>query len=189
MEARGPIGVLALQGGFEAHQRIFEGLGCETRRVKTAADLEGLDGLVLPGGESSSMLKLIAFNDLWDPLDAFVTSGAPVLATCAGVILAAERVASPEQRSFGWLPVDVTRNGWGRQNESFEADDDRGRLHCVFIRAPRITRVGAGVEVIATLEGEPIAVRYRNLVGATFHPELADEHALHAMLLSRQWSM
>jgi 5'-phosphate synthase pdxT subunit len=152
--------------------------------VRSAGDLEGLAGLVLPGGESSAMLKLIEFGGLWQPLDAFARSGKPLLATCAGLILAADQVSEPSQKSFGWLSVAVARNAWGRQNESFEAMDDGGRLRCVFIRAPRITRVGPGVEVIATLAGEPIAVRGGDIVAATFHPELAGEAALHALLFA-----
>lgn len=178
----GPIGVLALQGGYEAHEKILAGLGHKTRRVRAPADLEGLAGLVLPGGESSTMLKLIDWNGLAEPLDAFARGGRPVLATCAGLILSARGVTGPAQRSFGWLDVDVARNAWGRQNESFEADDDAGRLHCVFIRAPRILRVGDGVEVIATFAGEPIAVRAGAVLGASFHPELADEPGLHRAL-------
>jgi len=178
------VGVLALQGDYEAHQKTVQSLGWSTCRVKTPADLEGLAGLVFPGGESSTMLKLIAWNGLWGPLDAFVRSGKPVLATCAGLILAARKVENPSQLSFGWLDVDVSRNAWGRQNESFEARDDGGSLQMVFIRAPRITRVGEAVEVIATYSGEPVAIRSIsgsgvNLTAATFHPELAGEDGLH----------
>jgi len=179
-----PIGVLALQGGYEAHEKTLHAIGCSTRQVRSPADLEGLAGLVFPGGESSTMLKLIAWNHLWEPLDAFVRAGHPVLATCAGLILSARAVSHPEQASFGWLDIDVARNGWGRQNESFEASDDAKNLRCVFIRAPRITRVGADVDVVATFSGEPIAVRTANLIGATFHPELADEPALHRALFA-----
>lgn len=180
------VGVLALQGGYEAHERILGALGKTVVRVKTPADLAELDGLVLPGGESSTMLKLIAWNGLEGPLDAFVKAGKPVFATCAGLILAATHVAHPDQRSFGWLDVDVSRNAWGRQNESFEAQDDLKRYRMVFIRAPRITRVGDGAEVIATFQGEPVAVRSRtlNVVAATFHPELADEPALHRLVFA-----
>ena len=178
------VGVLALQGGFEAHEKTLVGLGCTTRRVRTPADLEGLAGLVFPGGESSTMLKLIGWNALWEPLDRFVRAGHPVLATCAGLILSARAVTNPAQPSFGWLDIDVARNGWGRQNESFEALDDAGALRCVFIRAPRITRVGEGVAVIATVDGEAVAVRAGNIIGATFHPELADEPGLHRRLFA-----
>lgn len=177
------VGVLALQGGYEAHERVLRELGREVVRVRTPADLDGLDGLVLPGGESSTMLKLIGWNELEGPLDAFVRAGKPVFATCAGLILAASAVSHPEQRSFGWLDVDVSRNAWGRQNESFEATDDAGRYRMVFIRAPRITRVGDGAEVVAAFRGEPVAVRSKTLrvVAATFHPELAGEAGLHRL--------
>jgi len=182
MGKQGLIGVLALQGGYEAHEHTLASIGLRARRVRVPADLEGLEGLVLPGGESSTMLKLIGWNGLWEPLDAAVKRGLPMLATCAGLILAARGVSQPAQASFGWLDVDVARNAWGRQNESFEADDDAGRMRCVFIRAPRITRVGKAVEVLATLAGEPIAVRSGAVIGASFHPELAHEPALHRML-------
>jgi 5'-phosphate synthase pdxT subunit len=174
-----PVGVLALQGGYEAHEKLLVDLGHTTRRVRTAADLDGLAGLVFPGGESSTMLKLIGWNSLWGPLDQFVRSGRPVLATCAGLILSARGVSGPEQPSFGWLDIGVARNAWGRQNESFEAVDDAGLLKLVFIRAPRVRRVGPGVEVVATLRGEVIAVRQGNVTGASFHPELADDPTLH----------
>lgn len=174
--------MLALQGGYEAHEGALASIGRRARRVRVPADLDGLEGLVLPGGESSTMLKLIGWNDLWEPLDAVARRGLPILATCAGLILAAKGVSQPAQASFGWLDIDVARNAWGRQNDSFEADDDAGRMRCVFIRAPRITRVGPGVEVIATLGGEPIAVRQGAIMGASFHPELANEPALHRML-------
>ena len=151
------------------------------REVRTAADLTGLDGLVLPGGESSTMLKLIGFSGLWDALDGFVRGGAPVLATCAGMILAARGVSGPAQASFGWLDIDVARNAWGRQVHSFEAVADEGGVRLVFIRAPRIERLGPAVEVLYRFSGEPIAVRQGAIVAASFHPELADEPALHRL--------
>ncbi|MFO0750733.1 MAG: pyridoxal 5'-phosphate synthase glutaminase subunit PdxT [Myxococcota bacterium] len=178
------IGILALQGGYEAHHKTLVALGARTRFVKQPDDLAQLDGLVLPGGESSTMLKLLDWSGLWAPLDAFVRSGKPVLATCAGMILAATGVTGPAQKSFGWLDIDVVRNGWGRQVESFEARDDADSMALVFIRAPRITRVGPGVEVLATFKGEPIAVRQGAIVGASFHPELAGEARLHATLVA-----
>ena len=175
------IGVLALQGGYEAHARLLRGLGHAVREVRSAADLDGLDGLVLPGGESSTMLKLIGFSGLWAPLDAFVRAGRPLLATCAGMILAATGVSGPEQPSFGWLDVDVTRNGWGRQVHSFEARSDDGTLGLLFIRAPRLVRLGPEVAVLHRFAGEPIAVRQGAIVATSFHPELAGEPALHAL--------
>lgn len=181
------IGVLALQGAYEAHEKVLRRLGHEVVRVRDAADL-GLDGLVLPGGESTTHLKLIARHGLGPALDAFARSGRPVLATCAGVILAARRVTHPEQKSFGWLDVEVARNAWGRQVHSFEARSD-GPLPgepdpfpLVFIRAPRFRELGDGVEVLATFEGEPILVRQGRFFGATFHPELTGDDTLHRLV-------
>ncbi|MFT7581513.1 MAG: 5'-phosphate synthase pdxT subunit [Myxococcota bacterium] len=174
-----PIGVLALQGGYAAHADILRTLGHTVREVRTPKGLDGLAGLVFPGGESSTMLKLIGFADLWAALDSFVRNGRPVLATCAGMILSATKVSGPAQESFGWLDVDVVRNGWGRQVHSFEARDDADTMDLVFIRAPRIVRVGADVDVVAQFEGEPIAVRQANVTAASFHPELCGETALH----------
>jgi pyridoxal 5'-phosphate synthase pdxT subunit len=147
--------------------------------VRTPAELAAVEGLVLPGGESTTQLKLIERNGLEAPLSAFVASGKPILATCAGLILAARAVSSPSQRSFGWLDASVERNAYGRQLDSFEAVTDRG-LPVVFIRAPRIREVGRRVEVLDTLGGEPILIRQGNVVGATCHPELTDSTELHA---------
>jgi pyridoxal 5'-phosphate synthase pdxT subunit len=173
-------GVLALQGAFDAHARALRRLGVHVRLVRLPRDLDGLEGLVLPGGESTTHLRLIARFGLREGLDALVRRGVPVLATCAGLILAAARVTGPAQESFGWLDVDVARNAWGRQVDSFEAVDDAGEA-LIFIRAPRITRVGAGVEVLSTFEGEPVLVRQGNVVGATFHPELTQRLDVHAL--------
>lgn len=175
------IGVLALQGAFAAHARALERLGHVPALVRLPRDLEGLEGIVLPGGESTTMLNLLDRFELAEPLDRFVRSGAPVLATCAGLILAARAVTHPAQRSFGWLDVDVVRNAWGRQVDSFEAraDAPRDELPLVMIRAPRIGRVGHGVEVLATFEGEPVLVRAGAFTGATFHPELTESLDVH----------
>jgi 5'-phosphate synthase pdxT subunit len=170
------IGVLALQGGYAAHVSALRQIGCETREVRTAHDLDGLEGLVLPGGESTTMLRLL--GGLETALDAFVRAGHPVFATCAGLILAARSVTDPAQRSFGWIDVAVARNGWGRQVQSFEATDDAG-APLVFIRAPRITAHGRDVEILATFDGEPVLVRQANVYGATFHPELTSDRRLH----------
>lgn len=176
----GPIGVLALQGGFAAHARALAALGHEVALVRTAAQLDACSGLVLPGGESTVHLRLLAQGGLEAPLGAFVASGRPVLATCAGLVLAAARVLDPEQRSFGLLDVTVRRNAWGRQLASFEARDDGGSIPVVAIRAPRVVDVGPGVRVLATLNGEPILVREANVTGATFHPELTGDLGVHA---------
>jgi 5'-phosphate synthase pdxT subunit len=166
------IGVLALQGGFDAHLAALATAKIDARPVRAARDLDGLRGLVLPGGESTTQLRLIARHQLEGPLRDLAGRGVPVLATCAGLILAARSVL-PAQPSFGWLDVAVTRNAWGRQKDSFEADDDDARRRLVFIRAPRVTAVGRGVEVLATYRGEPVLVRQRNVTGAAYHPELA----------------
>jgi 5'-phosphate synthase pdxT subunit len=168
------VGVLALQGGFARHQQALVEAGLTTRLVRSAADLGGLWGLVLPGGESTTQLQLVARHGLEEPLRDFVRSGAPVLATCAGLILAAAAVEGPAQASYAFLDVAVARNGWGRQVDSFEAIADDGLTPLVFVRAPRITRVGPGVRVLATLNQEPVMVRQGNVVGTTFHPELTE---------------
>lgn len=173
------IGVLALQGGFAAHGRALAELGHDVVEVRTPASLASLGGIVLPGGESTTMLKLLDWTGLAEPLDAFVRSGRPVLATCAGLILAARHVTGPAQRSFGWIDVAVARNAWGRQLDSFEGHADGSHLPLVFIRAPRITEVGAGVEVLATLNREPILVRQGAVTAATFHPELTVDRRVH----------
>lgn len=173
------IGVLALQGAFLAHARALEALGHAPALVRRPGDLDGVEGLVLPGGESTTQLVLIDRFGLWEPLDALVRAGAPVLCTCAGLILAARRVTGPAQRSFGWLDVDVVRNAWGRQVDSFEATADGSDLPLVFIRAPRIARTGEAVEVLVTFEGEPVLVRQGAVTAATFHPELTPRLDVH----------
>ena len=175
------VGILSLQGGYAAHAAALADLGHEAVEVRTAADLEGLDGLVLPGGESSVQLLLLDRHLLWAPLAAFLRSGRPILATCAGLILAARRVTHPEQRSLGWLDVQVARNAWGRQIDSFEDRSDDGEHPLVFIRAPRVPEVGRGVEVLATLRGEPVLVRQGSTLGATFHPELTSDRSIHKL--------
>jgi 5'-phosphate synthase pdxT subunit len=179
------VGVLALQGGFAVHVRALTAIGDEAREVRHAGELASLDGLVLPGGESTTMLTLIERFALAAALDGFVRSGKPVLATCAGLILAAREVTHPAQRSFSWLDVAVSRNGWGRQLDSFEAVADDGTTPLVFIRAPRIVAVGPHAQTLATYRGEPVLVRQDNVVGATFHPELVDGRLHQAVFHDR----
>lgn len=174
------IGVLALQGGYAAHAAALARLGHRVLEVRAAAALAGLDGLVLPGGESSVMLKLMADEPWGAALGALVARGAPVLGTCAGLILLARQVTDPPQHSLGLLDVVVSRNAWGRQLDSFEARDDEDRRHLVFIRAPRIRAVGPAVEVLARYRGEPVLVREGAVYGACFHPELVAHDPLHA---------
>jgi 5'-phosphate synthase pdxT subunit len=175
----GFVAVLAVQGGFAAHVRALERIGLDAREVRAPIDLEGATGLILPGGESGVQLEMIRRLGLAGPIAALVGSGAPVLATCAGLILAARRVKSPEQPSFGFLDVTVARNAFGRQAQSFEDDDDTGAHRLVFIRAPRIVAIGPTVEVLARWRGEPVMVREGKVVGASFHPELTDDLAIH----------
>lgn len=181
------VGVLALQGGFAAHEAALGDVGCAAAPVRAAADLSSCDGLILPGGESTTQLRLIDREPGFAAaLDRFVRSGAPVLVTCAGLVLAAAEVLSPAQPSYGWLDVTVRRNAWGRQLHSREAVADDARTELVLIRAPRIERVGAGVEVALTLHGEPVLVRQGNVWGATYHPELTGDRGLHARVFDRR---
>lgn len=183
------IGLLALQGGYAAHGKALAALGHDPVEVRSAEQLGAVDGLVLPGGESTTHLRLIDRFDLAEPLDAFLRSGKPALATCCGLILSARAVTQPAQRSFGWLDVQVARNAWGRQVHSFQADSDptdpKGpfggeALPMLFIRAPRIEAVGPDVEVLASYRGEPVMVRQGAVVGASFHPELTNDRRVHA---------
>jgi pyridoxal 5'-phosphate synthase pdxT subunit len=169
------IGVVALQGDFSAHERALATLGYDARLARRPADLDLVEGLVLPGGESTTQLRLLASSGLTAPIVRLIRDGAPVLATCAGLILLASTVTDPEQKSLGLIDVTVARNAWGRQLDSFEAISDRRGVPLVFIRAPRIRAVGPGVEVLDTFGGEPVLVRQRNVVGATFHPELTGD--------------
>jgi len=187
-----PIGVLALQGGYDAHARCLSSLGLPWIRVRTTRELAGCAGLVLPGGESTTHLKLIDRFDLTAALNSFVEAGNPVLATCAGLILSAAKVSGPEQSSFGWLDIDVERNGWGRQVHSFETalDDPNAPeilqtqppFSMMFIRAPRIVRCGNTVQVVARFKGEAVAVRQGAVYGMSFHPELKNDARFHALV-------
>ncbi len=181
------VGILALQGDFAAHARALSRVGASSVFVRKPADFAGIDALVLPGGESTAMLNGLARDGLEAPLREFLATGRPVLGTCAGVILLARTVTNPPQRSFGALDVDVERNAYGTQLDSFAAVADEGgtfdALPTVFIRAPRIVRVGAGVDVLARVGGDPVLVRARHVWGATFHPELGDDDRVH-----RAWS-
>jgi 5'-phosphate synthase pdxT subunit len=182
----GAVGVLALQGNFAAHTRILRHVGAAVQEVRRCADLEGLGALVLPGGESTAVLKLMAGEPWLDALRAFHAGGGALLGTCAGIILLAREV-DPPQASLGLLDVSVARNAYGRQADSFEAAVTAtafgAPLHGIFIRAPRIRAVGRGVEVLARARGTPVAVRHGRVMGVTFHPELTDDDRLHRRFL------
>lgn len=183
------VGVLALQGAFAAHRDRLERLGAEVPLVRRAEQLEDLDALVLPGGESTTMSHLLTTNHLFDELKGRVLDGLPVLGTCAGMILVATEVLDgrPDQRSFGRIDLRVRRNGYGRQLASFETDLDVDGLddpfHAVFIRAPLVERVGDGCEVLARHEGVPVLVRDGACTVASFHPELTNDVRLHQIFI------
>ena len=182
------IGVLALQGDFAEHVRMLDAIGVEAAEVRLPADLEGLSGLILPGGESTTMRRLIDRWALREPLLEFAATGAPMFGTCAGMIVLAREIAGGEEPVVPLLDVTVQRNAFGRQLDSFEAEvavpvlGDQP-VHAVFIRAPIIERVGPGVDVLARLEdGRIVAVRERNIVATAFHPELAGETRFHRLV-------
>ena len=175
------IGVLAIQGDFEAHARALRDVGAVPRIVRTPEQLEGLDGLVIPGGESTTMTLGIERDRLAEPLRELVRNGRPVLGTCAGLILL-------DRDHLGLLDVSARRNAFGRQRNSFEADlelDGLGPLRAVFIRAPWVDEHGDEVEVLAEVDGHPVAVRQGNILAVAFHPELTEDRTLHRWLLDR----
>ncbi len=181
------VGVLALQGDFSAHQRILSALGTEARAVRRPGEIRELDGLVIPGGESTTLLRLMA-NDppWWTELETFYREGKTLFGTCAGLILLAREV-TPAQRSLNLIDVAVRRNAYGRQVDSFEtrgAWHDGRPLEMVFIRAPRITRVGPEVTVLARHHGEPVLVEQGQVLTASFHPELTGDGAVHRHFLA-----
>ncbi|MGA9061257.1 MAG: pyridoxal 5'-phosphate synthase glutaminase subunit PdxT [Terracidiphilus sp.] len=180
------IGVLALQGDYEAHARAFRSAGVRTVLVRKPEQLAGLDGLVMPGGESTTMLKFLEQDGFFDALGKFA-SNTPCFATCAGCILLAREVLHPRQRSLGLLDATVERNAYGRQIDStiltLPTDLPGGPLEMVFIRSPRITHVGEGVEVLARRDGFPVLVRQGHLLVATFHPEMTADSRVQQLFL------
>ena len=174
------IGVLALQGDFEAHAKMLRELGAEPREVRAPADLDGLDGLVIPGGESTTMTLGLTREGLGEPVRELARSGRPVLGTCAGLILL-------DREHLGLLDVSARRNAFGRQVASFETDLEvagLGTIRAVFIRAPWVESLGDAVEVLAELDGHPVAVRQDNVTAVAFHPEIAGEPSLHQWLVN-----
>jgi pyridoxal 5'-phosphate synthase pdxT subunit len=174
------VGVLALQGGFEAHAKALARLQIPAREVRTVGDLEGLDALIIPGGESTTIGMGVEREGLADPLVEFVRSGKPVLGTCAGMIML-------DREHLGVLDISVRRNAFGRQLASFEAEltVEGAHIHAVFIRAPWVEEVGEGVEVLAEVDGHPVAVRQGNVLAVAFHPELSGDLSLHEWLVDR----
>jgi pyridoxal 5'-phosphate synthase pdxT subunit len=183
------IGVLALQGDFEAHGRMLSALGAELREVRVPGDLDGLEGLVIPGGESTTMTLGIEREGLREPLRELVSSGVPVLGSCAGLIML-------DRDHLGLMDIRAERNAFGRQLKSFEVDielrgidgdpahpDASRPLRAVFIRAPRIAEYGPGVEILAEVDGHPVAARQGNMLAVAFHTELGEDDRLHRMFL------
>ena len=188
------IGVLAIQGDIEAHAHAIEALGAAPVRVLRDKHLDGLDGLVLPGGESTTVAKGLERLGLYEPLQAFARSGKPVLGTCAGTILLARASANHPVRTLGLIDLVALRNAYGSQVDSFAALVDSAApgasasafegMRCVFIRAPKLADLGPRVEVLACVDGAPVLVREGNLVASTFHPELTDDLRVHQLLIA-----
>ncbi|MGN6870511.1 MAG: pyridoxal 5'-phosphate synthase glutaminase subunit PdxT [Solirubrobacteraceae bacterium] len=175
------VGILALQGDFEAHAKMVRAVGAQAREVRTPADLEGLDAVIIPGGESTVMTLGIEREGLAEPIRQLIRAGTPALGTCAGMIML-------DREHLGLLDVTTRRNAFGRQVRSFEADLDidgvpGGPMHAVFIRAPWVAERGPEVEVLASVEEHPVAIRQGNMLAVSFHPELSGDERLHAMLL------
>ena len=184
------IGVLALQGAFSEHIQTLRAMGVGAAEVRLPADLRGISGLILPGGESTTMRRLIDRWGLREPIMEFAASGAPFFGTCAGMIVMAREIAGGEEPILPLLDVTVTRNAFGRQLESFEAELSVPVLgdqpvHAVFIRAPIVERTGPGVDILARLDdGRVVAVRERNVIATAFHPELAGETRFHRLVVT-----
>jgi 5'-phosphate synthase pdxT subunit len=188
------VGVLSLQGDFDAHAKAIERAGAQSAHVRSAADLEGLDGLIIPGGESTTMLKLLHEENLMEPLREFGRRR-PIFGTCAGAILLANEVSSPAQESLGLMDIGVERNAYGRQVDSriasvtpesdFQSRTHPGKLEAVFIRAPIIRRVGNGAQVLVRYHGDPVLVEQGQHLVATFHPELSGDARVHELFLQK----
>jgi 5'-phosphate synthase pdxT subunit len=184
------VGVLALQGAFAVHEQRLRECGVTAQQVRTPDDLDRVDALVMPGGESTTMSKLLQSSGLFDPIAGRLRNDMPVFGTCAGMILLATDVLDgrPDQRCFGAIDIGVRRNGYGRQVDSFEAELEVPSIgerpfHGVFIRAPKVERVGAGVEVLAQHHDVPVLLRHGRVSVASFHPELAGDARLHEFFI------
>jgi 5'-phosphate synthase pdxT subunit len=183
------VGILAIQGDVAAHAKMLARLGAEARPVLHEAELAGLDALILPGGESTTISKGMDRQKLWEPIRAFAASGRPVFGTCAGAILLAKQVERSPVPTLGLLDAVAVRNAYGTQVDSFAAVVDEGAapglegLRCVFIRAPELRPRGPTLEVLARVDGRPVLVRDGNVLAATFHPELSDDPRVHALAL------
>ncbi len=182
------VGVLALQGAFAAHSDCLASIGVQSVEVRTPEQLNSVDALLMPGGESSTMSQLLESSGLFEPIAMRIADGMPVFGTCAGMILLASEILDGrnDQRSFSAIDISVRRNAFGRQVDSFEAtiNSSVGDFQGIFIRAPRIERVGDGVEVLGSINNEPVLVRQGNVLAASFHPELSNDARLHEYFVS-----
>ena len=182
------VGVLALQGAFAAHSDCLTSIGVQSIEVRTPEQLSSVDALLMPGGESSTMSQLLESSGLFEPIAARIADGMPVFGTCAGMILLASEILDgrSDQRNFSAIDISVRRNAFGRQVDSFEATikSSVGDFQGVFIRAPRIERVGDQVEILGSINDEPVLVRQGNVLAASFHPELSNDARLHEYFVS-----
>jgi len=185
-----PIGVLAIQGDFGLHAKMLERMGESYRLVKHASDLAEVGGLIMPGGESTTMLKFLSKEGMGEAIKEFVATGKPVFGTCAGAILLAKEVSNPAQERLGLLDITIERNAYGRQVDSSVRQGEcpglsPRPLEMVFIRAPIIRRVGEGVRVLGRCDGLPVLVEQRNVLAATFHPELTEDETVHQYFIRK----
>ncbi len=182
-----PIGVLAIQGDFLEHRKMLDSISIESREVRTPKELDDLDGLIIPGGESTTIVQLIDIYDMRNTLVEKVHQGLPIWGTCAGMIVLAKSLKDTRPEPLGLMDIEVSRNAFGRQIDSFETDlnisgIDGPPMHAIFIRAPLITKVGKEVEILAEVsEGKPVAVRQGKILATSFHPELTEDSRMHSM--------
>ena len=184
------IGILALQGGFQAHRAKLESLGVDVVEVRLPKHLDPCDGLILPGGESTTMLKLIHAYDLWSPLQTYAAQKRPILGTCAGAILMVEKVNFKGQESFGWIPATINRNAYGSQVVSFRTEVDcplwqLEKVDAYFIRAPKFDNIGEGVAIISSSDDGVNGLEYKHFSAVTYHPELGEENRFHQAWIQR----
>ncbi len=180
------IGILALQGAFLEHKQALERLGVSCIEIRKKNDLDYIDGIILPGGESTVQSKLLRSLDLFTPIQSMINQGLPVLATCAGLILLAQNITPDQTHHFATLPVTVKRNAYGRQLGSFSTTGTVGDLKefpLTFIRAPYITQIGEDVEILSTIDQKIVGVKYKNQIGLAFHPEMTDDLRIHKEFL------
>lgn len=184
----GPVGVLALQGDFREHQRSLELAGASTRLIRKPTELQGISALVIPGGESTTIGRLATLYGLIDPLRESISDGLPTLGTCAGLIFLATDAVENRPAQLGVLDVVVQRNGFGRQNDSFEAPIEvagiESPIRGVFIRAPQIVKLGPDVDILGSYDGQVVVVGQAHILATAFHPELTDDLRIHEMLLN-----